>query len=169
MSVLILEIPSEKHRQEYNRIMDSWEQMEENIQPALMRRNNIPYEKWLEFCEDDRTTGSMLSTQVPCTLFFAVNEKNEIVGSIVLNHADTKRGHIHSGIVPWHRGKGYGTLMLALVLEECRRKGIKKVHICPNNKENIPAVRTILKNGGYLLDEFTDDGRLIERYEIVLE
>ena len=50
-----------------------------------------------------------------------------------------------------------------------RNTGIKKVHICPNNKENIPAVRTILKNGGYLLDEFTDDGRLIERYEIVLE
>ena len=58
----------------------------------------------------------MLSTHVPCTLYFALNEQREIVGSIVLNHEDTERGHLHVGIVPWHRGKGYGTAMLALVL-----------------------------------------------------
>ena len=45
---LTLEIPNETHRQEYQRIMERWEQLEDNIQPELMRRGNTPYEKWLE-------------------------------------------------------------------------------------------------------------------------
>lgn len=166
---LLLEIPNEAHRQEYERIMDRWEGLEDNIQPELMRRGNTPYERWLAYCEDDRTTGSMLSTHVPCTLYFALNGHREIVGGIVLNHADTKRGHLHEGIVPWCRGKGYGTAMLSLAINECRKKGIQKVHICPNSKDNISAIHTILNNGGYLLEEFIDDERIIQRYEILLD
>ena len=111
----------------------------------------------------------MLSTHVPCTLYFALNGQREIIGSIVLNHADTKRGHLHAGIVPWCRGKGYGTAMLALALRECRKTGILRVHICPNSKENISAIRTIINNGGYLLEEFADGERIIQRYEILLD
>lgn len=40
-------------------------------------------------------------------------------------------------------------------------KGILKVHICPNSKENIFAIHIILNNGGYLLEEFVDDGCII--------
>ena len=39
---LTLEIPNETHRQEYQRIMERWEQLEDNIQPELMRRGNTP-------------------------------------------------------------------------------------------------------------------------------
>ena len=169
MASLVLEIPDLIHQAEYERVMDRWEQIEDNIQPALMRRGNTPYKKWLEYCEDDLKTGSMLSTKVPCTLYFMLNDQREIVGSIVINHEDTKRGHIHAGIVPWCRGKGYGTAMLALALKECQKKGILKVHICPNSKDNLSAIHTILSNGGYLLEEFIDEDRIIERYEIILE
>jgi len=70
----------------------------------------VSYAKWLAWCEDDRTTGAMLSTHVPCTLHFLVDSEDEIYGSIVINHAHTHRGHLHAGIVPWHRGKGYGAM-----------------------------------------------------------
>jgi len=163
-----LEIPNLTHQQEYERVMDRWEQLEDSIQPELMRRGNTPFDRWLAYCEDDRTTGSMLSTKIPCTLYFMLNAGCEIVGSIVLNHSDTKRGHLHAGIVPWHRGKGYGTAMLALALVECRKKGIFTVHICPNSKENTSAIQTILNNGGYLLEEFCDNECTIQRYEILL-
>ena len=73
-----LVIPDQSHEAEYNRIMDKWESLENNIQPELMRRSNIPFKKWLDYCEDDRTTGSMLSTHVPCTLYFFINQDNEI-------------------------------------------------------------------------------------------
>ena len=66
------------------------------------------------------------------------------------------------------RGKGYGTAMLALALLECRKKGIFTVHICPSSTENKSAIQTILNNNGYFLDEFTDDDRIIPRYEIIL-
>lgn len=164
MESLKLEIPNETHQREYERVMDKWEALEDGIQPELMRRGHTPYNKWLEYCEDDRTIASMLSTHVPATLFFLVNEKQEILGGIVVNHADTKRGHLHAGIAPWHRGKGYGTTMLTLALKECQRKGIRHVHICPNSTK--AAIRVILKNGGYLLDEFVEDGSRFKRYEI---
>lgn len=162
---LRLEIPNQRHEQEYAHVMDKWETMEEWIQPELMRRGKIPYNKWLEYCEDDRTKASMLSTHIPATLYFLVNEKQEILGGIVINHSDTNRGHLHAGIVPWHRGKGYGTTMTTLALKECQKMGISKVHICPNSK-NKAAIQVILNNGGYLLDEFTEEGHMIERYEI---
>ena len=45
---LRLEIPDQTHEREYGRVMDQWETMEERIQPELLSRGNIPYEKWLE-------------------------------------------------------------------------------------------------------------------------
>lgn len=173
MSNFKLEIPNENHQAEYERIMTEWEQLEENIQPQLMQRYSkkrngyIPYNIWLSYCEDDRTTGSMLSTHIPCTLFFCVKDNKEIVGGIVLNHADTRRGHLHAGIVPWCRCQGYGTEMLRLALQECKIRGIKKVHIAPY-KDNKAAIQTILNNGGCLIEEFIDDGRLSLKYEIKL-
>ena len=59
--------------------------------------------------------------------------------------------------------------MLPRALIECKRRGIYRVHICPNSKENISAIHTILKNGGYLLEEFIDDESIIQRYEILLD
>ena len=70
-----LVIPDQSHEVKYNRIMDKWESLENNIQPELMRRSNIPFKKWLEYCEDDRTTGSMLSTHVPCTFVFSYQSR----------------------------------------------------------------------------------------------
>lgn len=125
----------------------------------------VPYSKWLEWCEDDRTTGSMLSTKVPCTLYFMMNNKNEIIGSIEINHKPTFRGQIHAGIVPWHRGKGYGTKMLELALRQCDVMKLDKIQIVPK-KNNIGAVKTIIRNGGVLLEEFSEDGVISMRYEI---
>ena len=56
MNTLVLEIPNITHQAEYERVMAKWEALEGNIQPELLRRGNTPYEKWLEYCEDDRTT-----------------------------------------------------------------------------------------------------------------
>lgn len=166
---MYLEIPDSTHKAEYERVMDKWEKSGEKIQPSLMRRGAADYEKWLEYCEDDRTKGSMLADNVPCTLYFALNEQNEIVGAIEINHYDTTLGHIHFGIVPWHRGKGYGTAMLASALKECKKMGMSKVHICPSSKENTACIHTVQKNGGRLIGEFDYDGRIKQRYEITLE
>ena len=167
MTGYYLEIPAEKHEAEYIRMIDRWEAMEENIQPELLRRNGTAYAKFLAWCEDDRTTGSMLSTKTPCTLFFLTDDTGEIYGGIVMNHANTRRGHLHAGIAPWHRGRGLGTKQLTLALEKCRGMDFEYVEIVPH-KGNEGAVHTILKNGGRLTREFCDDGRWSQVYRIDL-
>ena len=168
-----LVVPDESHKETYIQMMDKWEAIEENIQPELLRRYskslgiNVSYSKWLEWCEDDRTTGSMLSTGVPCTLYFFVDDTSEILGAIEINQKNTHRGHLHAGIVPWHRGKGLGTKMLESALEICRNMGMTSVDIVPY-KSNQSAIKTILKNGGVLKDEFFENGKWSQRYTVSL-
>lgn len=170
---LQLVIPGMCHEEMYTYMMDRWEATDEKIEPQLLSRysgkmkKNVSYDRWLEWCEDDRTTGSNLSTKVPCTLYFLIENEKEIIGSIVINHGNTHRGHLHAGIVPWHRGKGYGTTMLELALEKCREMGFKSVEIVPY-KGNNGAIKTILKNGGILIDEFCEKRVWSQRYEIKL-
>ena len=169
-----LVIPDETYEKQYTEIMDRWESIEDNIQPQLLRRyskslgENVSYSKWLEWCEDDRTTGSMLSTGVPCTLYFLVDDSKEIYGAIVVNSANTHRGHLHAGIAPWHRSKGLGTIMLHLALEVCGDKGFSNVEIVPY-ENNQGAIKTILNNGGKLKEKFCEDGKTSMRFEIDLQ
>ena len=164
---LYLEIPVAKHEKAYSAMMDRWEALGEKIAPQLLSRGNASYSKWLVWCEDDRTTGSMLETKVPCTLYFLMNDGGEILGSVVINHDITHRGHIHLGIAPWHRGNGYGTAMLALALDQCRSRGFSYVEIVPY-KGNDAVVKVILRNGGVLVESFCEDGVWSERYAITL-
>lgn len=142
---LQLVIPDVDHEEMYTKMMDLWEDLGEKIEPQLLSRyssktkENVSYAKWLEWCEDDRTTGSNLSTKIPCTLYFLIEDEKEIIG----------------------------TIMLELVLEKCREMGFKNIEIVPY-KENIGAVKTILKNGGVLLEEFCEEGVWSQRYEIQL-
>ena len=173
MNNIRLEIPDLHHQQAYEQMIMRWETSGQKIAPQLLSRysgrlgKNVPYSTWLEWCEDDRTTGAALSTGVPCTLYFLVADSGEILGSIVINHDNTTRGHLHAGIAPWHRGKGYGTVMLQLALEKCREMGMKFVEIVPY-KGNDSAVKTILKNGGIFVEAFQDDGEASLRYRISL-
>jgi len=126
---------------------------------------NVSFAKWLEWCEDDRTTGSNLATNAPYYFHFLINGNYEILGGIDISSVNTYRGHIHAGIVPWRRGKGYGTLMLKLALSRCNEIGLGRVQITPH-KDNIGAIQTILRNGGIFLEDFYDDDILCSRYEI---
>lgn len=168
-----LVLPDKNHEEAYIQMMDKWEAIEENIQPELLRRYskslgaNVSYSKWLEWCEDDRTTGSMLSTGVPCTLYFFIDDTSEILGAIEINHKNTHRGHLHAGIVPWYRGIGLGTKMLESALEICRNMGMTNADIVPY-KSNKSAIKTILKNGGVLIEEFYEDEKCSQRYRVSL-
>ena len=57
--------------------------------------------------------------------------------------------------------------MIALVLQECQKLGIKKVLMCCD-KENIASARSIIKNDGILENEVLDNGVWIQRYWIEL-
>ena len=158
-----LEIPNELHKEAYEALMERWEETEPQMQPELLRRGKATYEKWLSWCEDDRTTGSMLSTGVPAVLYFLVDEAGIIYGAVVQNKAPTHMGHLHAGIAPWYRGKGYGTLLLHLALERCYEQGITQVEVvtCQWNRR---AIRVLEKSGGRLIEEFVEGDVVRLRY-----
>ncbi len=166
-----LVLPALSHEKEYCRVIDRWESYDEKIQPPSMRRysqkDNFSFSKWLANCKDDRTTGSMLANNIPCTLYYLVNSSNEILGGIDINHANTLRGQLHAGIVPWHRGKGFRTAMLGLASYKCKDMGLVSIEIAPR-KENYGAIQTIIRNCGVLMEEFFDDEIACQRYKINL-
>jgi len=74
-------------------------------------------------------------------------------------------GHIGDGIRPSERGKGYGTKIVSLAIEECEKLGIKDILMCCD-KNNIASARTIIKNGGILENEIDDRCTIVKRYWI---
>lgn len=62
-------------------------------------------------------------------------------------------GHIGYAIVPWKRGRGYGTQALAMMLPIARMEGLGRLHITCNH-DNKWSQRIIERNGGRLVRAF---------------
>ena len=108
---------------------------------------------------------------VPDSTFFCLDEeRNILVGAVNIRHYLNDYllmygGHIGDGIRPFERRKGYGTAMIALALEECKKLGIEKaLMVC--DKTNTGSAKTILNNGGVLENEVIEEGKLKQRYWI---
>jgi predicted acetyltransferase len=63
-------------------------------------------------------------------------------------------GHIGYAVVPWKQGRGYAKAALAQLLPEAKAIGLPFVEIT-TDPENIASQRTILGNGGVLVEKFT--------------
>jgi predicted acetyltransferase len=91
--------------------------------------------------------------KVPFSLYWLV-EDDEFIGEAQLRHRLNQHlikegGHIGYGIRPARRRRGYGTMILALTLEQCRRLGIRRV-LVTCLEDNIASARVIEANGGVL-------------------
>ena len=108
---------------------------------------------------------------VPSSTFWLVDGA-ELVGVSNLRHHLNERirhcgGHIGLGIRPSYRGRGLGTLLMALTIGEARKRGIGELHIhC--HKGNEASARMITSNGG-VLDSEVEDGEsdeTVQRYVV---
>ena len=141
---------------------------------GLQREEYNDFRKWLSDIEH-LTTGQSNNPKinVPTTTYFAF-VGNKIVGNIQVRHylndyLRSTYGHIGYAVRPSERRKGYATQMLALALEKCGEFGIDEVLISCD-KTNTASVKTILKNGGLLENEFIEDnGNIAQRYWITLQ
>ena len=106
--------------------------------------------------------------------YWLVRNGCEIVGQVALRYHLTpllkiEGGHIGYAIRPTERRKGYGTRILALILEIARAKGFTRVLVTCNT-ENIGSARIIQKNGGIFEGEASSPytGKPVSRYWIEL-
>ncbi|HEU0000488.1 MAG TPA: GNAT family N-acetyltransferase [Ktedonobacteraceae bacterium] len=91
---------------------------------------------------------------VPQQTYWLANEAQILLGEIRLRpHLmppfEQHNGHIGYNIRPSQRNKGYATCQLALVLDEARQLGLRRVMLTIDG-DNPASVRVIEKNGGWL-------------------
>ncbi len=160
----------EKYIPLLNEMMDEWTNTNEKIVPWSIGKcdyHNIG--EYIESLEIKESFGKY----VPDTTFFCLDtDRNLFIGAVNIRHylnedLASGGGHVGAGIRPGERGKGYGTKMLSLALEECAKLDLKNVLVCCD-KSNLSSARIIMKNGGVLENEITDGNTLMQRYWIAL-
>jgi predicted acetyltransferase len=111
--------------------------------------------------------------KVPFSVFWLV-EGDEFIGETHLrrqlnDYLLKEGGHVGYGIRPARQRQGYGRLILALALEECRRLGLRRV-LVTCLQDNVASARIIEANGGELENVIADPaGRgPLRRYWITL-
>ena len=154
-----------KYQQQLNEMMDEWTSANEKIIPWSIRKCDYHnFETYLNALEEKKES----EEKVPDSTFFCLDTKRNIfVGAVNIRHYLNEKlllggGHIGDGIRPSERGKGYGTKMIALALEECKKLGIDRALMCCD-KDNPASAKTIIKNRGVLENEV---GSLVQRYWI---
>ena len=129
------------------------------------------YEEWLQSIKNNENPETVSSDWVVTDTFFAVDEQDEIVGIIDLRHTlnDFLKDFGNSGysVRPSQRKKGYATQMLKLILEVAREAGLTELHLSVE-KDNIPSIKTIIKNGGVYERSFEFESELADIYRIEL-
>ena len=171
--MLELVYPTNEHKDMWNDIRKEWTITGEDVTPYALFFRQDNFDVFLKKTEDFHQ-GNNLGYYVPGTTYFLLGEsRDRILGAVNIRHRLNEAllllsGHIGYGVRPSERKKGFGTEILRLALLKCCEMGIEKALITCD-KENIASARVIVKNGGILENEITEeDGNIIQRYWIRL-
>ncbi len=133
------------------------------------------FQELLARLRNDSKGIELQSWQVPCSTFWLIDERREIVGVANLRHSLTQSlrkigGHIGFGVRPSARRRGVGTILLAETLKKAAQLGIISV-LVTCDKSNLGSASIIKKNGGVFQDEeyFASENDFVQRYWIDLQ
>jgi predicted acetyltransferase len=131
------------------------------------------YDIWLENVIKNISKETVDPNWVVTDTFFAVRENDEkIIGIIDFRHElnDFLKdfGHCGYSVRPSERKKGYATEMLKKVIKIAQDMGLKEVQLSCET-ENIPSVKTIIKNGGKYKRSFKYHDNMADVYIVNLD
>ncbi|MCQ2577477.1 MAG: GNAT family N-acetyltransferase, partial [Treponema sp.] len=133
----------------------------------INKANGLSFEEFKEWLEakqiESEQKGLVDGWKVPSTTFWLYVD-GVPVGFGNLRHFLTEAlskagGNIGYGIAPQFRGKGYGKILLKLLLQEARKIGLEKVLVTVH-LDNLPSQKVALANGG-VISEKTEERYLI--------
>lgn len=158
--------------EQYCEMYEEWK-AEEHINPWFLRTECETLESFADFIQtlDSFENGMEDKKYASQTAYFAVDEKNNLIGAASLRHYLTVDGyhfggHIGYGVRPSERRKGYATQILHLTLREAEKLKIRKV-LLTALETNTGSNRVIQKCGGIFENKIQDaDGDIINRYWI---
>ena len=156
---LILEEASEKHRAAALAFKQEFFDAGETVINGSALFDQMGFDDWLANCARNSSPETVRDDWAIATTYFAVRTSDgTVVGMIDVRHSLATDflvqygGHIGYSVRPSERRRGYATRMLALALDKCREFGISSVRIgCYASNE--ASIRTIIANGGVLIEE----------------
>lgn len=127
------------------------------------------YGEWVEKIHRNALVGDEIWGK---SLLYLCIDEGKLIGLLNIRYElpkylAEKYGHIGYGVRPSERKKGYATTMLRHVLSVCKEKGITQV-ILGCYKDNLASAATIKKNGGVLIAETKNEGKVSQYYIVKL-
>ncbi|WP_257348503.1 GNAT family N-acetyltransferase [Pseudalkalibacillus decolorationis] len=165
--------PNVELKKEYILFYQEWMSSGESIVPWVVKEDPTDFEKLVQFLIDSEKEENTPEGWVQHSNYWLVDENKRILGAVNIRHSLTEKllnigGHIGYGVRPSERRRGYATKILEESLQKTADLGLEKV-LVTCNKDNKGSERTILKNGGVLENEFSEeDGNIVRRYWIQL-
>jgi len=167
----ILMSPSDQYQREFLEMAADYRQAGESYSQHRLAEQD--FAAYLAQVAHDAQGIGLPAGYAPMSSFWLVKD-GVIVGESRLRHyltpaLEIEGGHIGYAIRPSERGKGYGTLILALTLEQAKMRGLQRIRVTCDT-DNLASVRVIEKNGGQLAGQAisTRTGKPIFQYWIDL-
>ena len=131
------------------------------------------YEEWLEKVTLNSNSDTVDDSWVLTDTYFAINTTDERIIGIIdlryyLNDFLKDLGNCGYSVRPSERNKGYATEMLRQICDIAKEHGLSELKLSVE-KNNLPSVRTIQKNGGVYSYSFKFENEEADVYIINLE
>lgn len=168
--------PDLKYKFHYIEMMEQWLSSGETPFPWTLQLDYSDMCRLVKSLQDLQKGIGVPEGLVPCTAYWGYDdERDKLIGAVNVRHYLNTNlyntwGYIDYGVRPDERKKGCATQLLKLALEKSRDLPVKKV-LLGCYKANEACVKTIIKNGGILENEFPENksGRIIQRYWVSIK
>ena len=165
MKVELKQLSIDMGQKEYEMLQGLLDEENGFTNPAY-QVSNEEYKKWLQR-EDDYSRGESLPDGwVPCTTYFLYIDDMP-VGYGRIRHQSNEElekvkgvGNFGYGISKQYRGKGYGNILFAELLEKCKDFGYMEIKLFPH-KSNVATLKIMMKNGGKIIGDFDEQKTIV--------